>query len=117
LPIVIHVDDEKFCEPPGVTDVISMLERHDRVCQISIDNVPNSFLEQVAEITEPFPALIELKLVSFEESEDITDLPDTFLGGSAPRLRSLQLWGIPFPAIGKLLLTDAWRWRGAEAHL
>jgi len=30
-------------------------------------------------------------------------LPDSFLGGSAPRLRSLHLWGIPYPSIGRLL--------------
>jgi len=30
-------------------------------------------------------------------------LPDSFLGGSAPRLRTLHLNGIPYPSIGKLL--------------
>ena len=101
LPIAIHVDDEKFCQPPGVVDVISMLKRHDRVCQISIDNAPNSFLKEVAAMNETFPALIELKLASFEEDPPI--FPDSFLGGSVPRLRSLNLSGIPFPGLGKLL--------------
>ncbi|KAI0288126.1 hypothetical protein BC826DRAFT_1188584 [Russula brevipes] len=32
-------------------------------------------------------------------------LPDSFLGGSAPRLRTLQLIGIPFPALPNLLLS------------
>jgi hypothetical protein len=93
-------------EPPSVTDIISILKkRHDRVCQISIDNVPNSFLEQVGEIIAPFPALIELRLTAFDDFGDPPTLPDSFLGGSAPRLRSLDLWGIPFPVTGKLLLT------------
>ncbi|KAI0288893.1 hypothetical protein BC826DRAFT_1107413 [Russula brevipes] len=30
-------------------------------------------------------------------------LPDSFLGGSAPRLRTVQLDGVPFPAMPKLL--------------
>jgi hypothetical protein len=53
--------------------------------------------------TEPFPALIELELASFRKDTPI--LPDSFLGGSTPSLRSLKLWGIPFPALGKLLLS------------
>jgi hypothetical protein len=32
-------------------------------------------------------------------------LPDGFLGGSAPRLQSLRLYSIPFPALPKLLLS------------
>ena len=103
LPIVIHVDNEKICQQPSVTNVISVLKRHDRVCKIFIDGVPNPLLEQLATMREPFPALIELELASFKEDPPI--LPDSFLGGSVPRLRSLILWGIPFPAIGKLLLS------------
>ena len=102
LPIVIHVDDEKFCRPPGVGDVISMLKRHDRVCQISIDSAPNSLLKEVATMSASFPALVELKLASFED--DPLVLPDSFLSG-APHLQSLNLWGIPFPGIGKLPLS------------
>ena len=32
-------------------------------------------------------------------------VPDTFLGGSAPRLRNLNLSGIPFPTLPKFLLS------------
>ena len=104
LPIVIHVDDNRICQPPSVTDVISVLKRHDRVCKIYIGTVPNSFLEEVAMMSEPFPALIELELVSFNPDAPILPaLPDSFLCGSVPSLRRLTLWGIPFPGIGKLL--------------
>jgi len=103
LPIVIHVDDHNICQPPSVTDVISMLKLHDRVCKVFIDNVPNPFLEEIATTSEPFPTLIELELVSYKTDTPI--LPDSFLGGSVPRLRSLDFWGIPFPGIGKLLLS------------
>ena len=101
LPIVIDVLYGKRIQPPSVPDVVSLLKRRDRVCKIAIHKIPNSLLKEVAAMSEPFPALIELGLWSSEEDPPI--LPDSFLGGSFPRLRSLTLWGIQFPAIGKLL--------------
>ena len=101
LPIVIHVYYGTGCQSPSVADVISMVKRNDRVCKIDIVNAPSSLLKEVAAISEPFPALIGLELASLEEDPPI--LPDSFFGGSVPHLRSLNLWGIPFPAIGKLL--------------
>ena len=103
LPIAIHVDNEETCKPPTVTNVISVLQRHNRIRRIFVDSVTNSLLEELAKTSGPFPALIELELASFKEDPPM--LPDSFLGGSAPRLRSLNLWGIPFPGIGKLLLS------------
>jgi hypothetical protein len=103
LPIAIHVDNEETCQLPTVTNVISVLQRHDRICKIFIDSVTNPLLEELATTSEPFPALIELELASFKVDPPI--LPDSFLGGSVPRLRSLNLWGIPFPGIRKLLLS------------
>jgi hypothetical protein len=35
----------------------------------------------------------------------VSILPDSFLGGSAPRLQTLELSGIPFPSLEKLLLS------------
>jgi hypothetical protein len=105
LPIVIHVD-ARFGQLPSVTDVISVLSRRDRVCQILFVGVPGSLLKEVATTTTtsgPFPALIELRLASREEGPPI--VPDSFLGGSAPRLQSLYLSGISFPATWKLLLS------------
>ena len=103
LPIVVHVDDHKVCQLPNIANMISMFKRNDRVCKISIDGVPNSLLEELGTTCEPFPALIELALSSPPFGEDPPTLPESFLGGSVPRLRSLKLWGIPFPSIGKLL--------------
>ena len=105
LPIIIHVN-ETIYQLPSVTDVLSVLNLHDRVCKILFFGIPNSLLKEVATMTsEPFPALIELVLVLASCEEDPRILPDSFLGGSAPRLRSLDLCGIPFPEIGKLLLS------------
>ena len=51
----------------------------------------------------PFPELTVLLLSS--NGETVSALPDSFLGGSAPRLRYLWLAGIPFPGLPKLLLS------------
>ena len=107
LPIVVHIDDWELCQPPSVTGIISVLKRHDRVCKVIIDNVSNSLLEELATVNEPFPALIELELVSIKVDTPVPQLPESFLGGSVPCLRSLSLCGIPFCEIWKLLLFPA----------
>ncbi|KAH9994345.1 hypothetical protein BJV74DRAFT_884171 [Russula compacta] len=52
----------------------------------------------------PFPALTYLELWSADEIALV--LPESFLGGCVPGLRSLELGGIQFPAVRKLLLSD-----------
>ena len=107
LPIVVHVDDGELCQPPGVTDVVSMLKRNDRVCKVIIDNVSNPLLEELATVNESFPALIELELVS-TMVDPLTLAPrlsHSSLGGSIPSLRSLTLCGISIRAIGNLLVS------------
>jgi len=101
LPIVIS--NVYPSSTNGVTNIISALQQHDRVCTIDISDVPNSLLKEFAAMQEPFPALTEMKLWSFDENVPV--LPDSFLGGSAPRLRDLFLWSIPFPGLPKLLLS------------
>ena len=54
----------------------------------------------------PFPNLRRLKLGLFPNVvSSSVPIPDTFLGGSAPRLRYLELVYISFPRIPKLLLS------------
>jgi hypothetical protein len=99
LPIVIYVDNHEYPQLPSITNAISSLKRNDRVCKIFIDGVPNSLLNDLATTSDPFPALIELNLMLFEEDPPI--LLDSFLGGPVPP----QLCSIPIPAIGKLLFS------------
>jgi hypothetical protein len=58
---------------------------------------------------EPFPALIHLNLQYHEldeyEGGTTPAIPEGFLGGSAPRLQSLELLSIPFPTLPKHLLS------------
>jgi len=99
LPIVIFANYVKSEE--DVNNVIAALRQHNRVCKIEYKQFQDSLLEEFAAIDEPFPALTSLWLSSEQEKAPV--LPDSFLGGSAPRLRSLRLYGIPYPSIGELL--------------
>jgi hypothetical protein len=101
FPIVINAYDIQSKEDE--TDIIAALGQRNRVCKIFCYNeqFQDSLLKEFAAIDKPFPALTSLALVSWEQH--VTVLPDSFLGGSAPRLRSLYLGGIPYPSIGKLL--------------
>ena len=105
LPIVIHAVYMRSKE--DVANVIPALRQHSRVCKLEIcffRDREYSLLKEFAEMDEPFPALTSLNLFSVEpKSQSVPVLPDSFLGGSAPRLRTLRLSGIPYPSIGKLL--------------
>ena len=100
LPLVIQ------CHGPIVSmdDIVAVLERSNRVCQIELRNLSSSCLKTVsAAMQEPFPELTDLELKSNDETMPV--LLGPFLGGSAPCLRSLELGGIPFPGLPKLLLS------------
>ncbi len=101
LPIVILSHGYPL-PASGVTNIISALQQHNRICTIDIAGVPNSLLKEFAAMQEPFPALTKVELWSYDENVPV--LPDSFLGGS-PRLRKFFLYGIPFPALPKLLLS------------
>jgi len=102
LPIVIFAEDMHSEE--DVANVVTALRHHSRVCKIYYwknQQFQDPFLEEFAAIDEPFPELTSLELIS--SGQNVPVLPDSFLGGSAPRLRSLYLNGIPYPSIGNLL--------------
>jgi hypothetical protein len=52
---------------------------------------------------KPFPELIHLQLRAYDEPAPV--VPDSFIDGSAPRLRYLNWDGIPYPGLPKLLLS------------
>jgi hypothetical protein len=102
LPIVIKASG-KTSQRPGMANVIAALTKRDRVYEIFIKNIPNSLLKKMAAMKKPFPALTKLWLLSDNERAPV--LSGSFLGGSPPRLQSVSLDGIPFPGLGKLLLS------------
>ncbi len=90
--------------PSGAEDIIVALGHSNRVCQVGLHHLVGRPLEKVLGAMQvPFPELLELRLISNDETPPIA--PDSFLGGSAPRLRVFQLNGIPFPGLPKLHLS------------
>src|SRR5258708_3954374 len=101
FPIVVWDTGHRMC---SVDNVIAALEHNNRVCRVELLRVSSWQLEKVvAAMRESFPVLSRLQLGSEDEMAFV--IPDSFLGGSAPRLRSLVLDYIPFPRLPKLLLS------------
>jgi hypothetical protein len=90
--------------PTGMANIVAALEHDCRVRKIHIRDIPTSLMKRFAAMEKPFPELTYLKLTS--DDVNVPILPDSFLGGSAPRLHTLYLRGIPFPAMRKLLLSS-----------
>ena len=88
------MDDE------GQDNIIAALEQHDRVIQIFLRYLPETFS---AVIQKPFPVLKSLYLFSADEIAPV--LHEEFLGGSAPHLRSFSLQNIAFLEFPKLALS------------
>jgi hypothetical protein len=102
LPLVISF----HCDygTGSVDNIIAVLGRSDRVRQIYLGNLQSSDLELIlAAMQQPFPELTHLSLYSGHETVPV--VPDSFLGGSTPLLKFLQLKGIPFPGLPKRLLS------------
>ncbi len=109
-PEVIPDEPEAIPDETEVMDDFTFaLEHSNRICQINLNfhSLTTSQFEKVwTAMQVPFPELTALTLDSQPPpSETVPVLPDSFLGGSAPRLRILTLLGIPFPGLQKLLLS------------
>ena len=80
-------------------------EHYNRIREIRIFYTTESRLERfAAAMQKPFPELTCLELSVFGGGL-VPVLPDSSLGGSAPRLRDLWLSSIPLPSMPKLLLS------------
>jgi len=96
-PPYIHLHSEA-----DEDNLIAALEHQDRVTVVIIHSLTCRQLERVvAMMQEPFPALTRLHLGSMDGAA----LPDTFMGGSAPRLQRLDLDGISFLTLPRLVLS------------
>ena len=88
----------------AVDGIVTALGHRDRVFRIDLlVNEGSQWDKVLATMQVPFPALTDLLLQC--EDETAPAIPDTFLGGSAPRLRHLELECISFPGIPNLLLS------------
>jgi len=103
LPISIEVSWDGDEE-----NVLTALKRKDRVRvrEIHVECLANPTMGRFVEAMEaPFEELTHLSLRSSRETPGV--LPDWFLGGSAPHLRSFCLIGMPFPSLPRLFLSAA----------
>jgi hypothetical protein len=103
IPIVVYC---WYLGKRKLGNVIAALKHNDRVCKIEFRDKWR--LEEVVSVMQvPFPALadLELVLIDSEMLEEVTVIPDSFLGGSAPSLQRLHLERISFPGLLKLLLS------------
>ncbi|KAI0292179.1 hypothetical protein BC826DRAFT_454759 [Russula brevipes] len=82
--------------------IVAALEHRDRVRSINLKYVPSPQGERLAgtALQVQFPELTEMRFWTCGPV-----LPDSFLGGSAPRLRTLWLTNVPFPAARTLILS------------
>ena len=106
FPLIIYGDYAIYSRPPSNDNTITALEHNDRVCRISLISLPVSKLEDIANsaaMQKPFPKLTNFLFHTF--MDDHGRLPDSILGGNAPRLRSLILTGVTFLGLSKLLLS------------
>ena len=85
-------------------NVIAALGQNNRVHEVSLSGFVGWQLEKVlAAMQVPFPKLTVLELCSNSKTSSVVS--DSFLGGSAPYLRILELYSISFPGLPKLLLS------------
>jgi hypothetical protein len=90
----------------ALDNILTALQHHDRVCEITFWCFRRQLLERVANAAlRPYPELTSLELRSDDVFEPV--LPIDFLDGSAPRLRTLVLDSVSFPSLPKLLLTTS----------
>jgi F-box-like len=109
LPVVLRSNPGELPHPMSdqlLDNKVAALEseHHDRIYEIYIPDMTDSRWERfAAAMQKPFPELTDLRV--FVGGGLVPVLPDSFLGGSAPRLRELSLESIPFPSMPKLLLS------------
>jgi hypothetical protein len=100
FPIIIDYGDDMRLTSSDEDNVLAAVACSNRVCALELV-VINSQLEKLAKaMQKPYPTLKRLALTS---GFNTSNLPDRFLGGSAPCLQELELGAIPFPTLPTLL--------------
>lgn len=101
FPIVVSFLSNYF-EDGDADNLFAALERRDRVQVVEIRMLFSLFEKLATAMREPLPALTHLRL----ESDTFTIspiIPDTFLSGFAPRLQTIYIAAVPFPAAPTLI--------------
>jgi len=110
LPIIVIHNPLDTLGNENIEDTIDIASAkyRDRITRIHLRNINDAELEYLeAVMQEPFPALRHfcLECHALNLSSVLPPLPDTFLGGSTPCLRSLILEGVSFPTLPRFALS------------
>ncbi|KAI0286425.1 hypothetical protein BC826DRAFT_83357 [Russula brevipes] len=101
LPIAVQFNLSTDPITWSTENIIAALERRDRISSIEINDPEGccDWERMTAAMLEPLPALTHVHILFTTTIFRELDLPDAFLGGYAPRLRSFTLAGIGFLAL------------------
>ena len=109
FPISIFSYPESREGSRGDHNIFAALQRRDRITRIDFPGITCTEVEQfAAAMDEPFPILTDLRIHGLEMDAGpagMAELPDAFLGGSAPHLQSFVLEGVIFRALPNLVLS------------
>ena len=106
LPIHIQLftNDPESSRASNVVTALDS-EHHAHIRGIRLFDIPSLLWERLSAVMQkPFPELTRLDISLGDGARAI---PDSFLAGSAPRLRELYLTNTPLPAMHKLLLSSS----------
>jgi len=105
FPIAVRISDQY---EEIFDNVVAALEHTDRVCEIYANALSGDELDELTTVLHnSFPALTHLHLGTYEYDE-VAIVPKSFLGGSAPLLRSLYLMmNFEYPSPLPQLLSSA----------
>ena len=106
FPVVIRCRSPQMVDEEGVENIIAAVEHPDRISQILIHQINGRAWERLsAAMNKSFPNLTAFAL-RLPNDDSAPVLPETFLGGSAPRLRILGLNDAGFPSFPKFILSS-----------
>ena len=102
LPLVTEGNTN---DTPNTDNIIAALGESNRVCEVKL-RLGRGFLEKALAVMQvPFPEMTRIQLSTLPYDETPPAIPDSFLGGSAPRLRYFESNGVSFPGFPKLLFS------------
>jgi len=103
IAVINPLSHPKLAEE-NVENLIAAIEHRDRISEVHIEHIGDAQWQRLASMMqEPFPTLRHFYLDS--RLMMVADLPETFLGGSGPCLRSFWLSKTPFPSFPKFILS------------
>ena len=104
-PFPISIDCSDEVDAKGVESIIAAVEQgRDRISNIAIAIQGSAIGKLAVAMQQPLPALTDFCLASYDQL--VPDLPETFLGGSAPLVETFSLHGIPFPKFPQFIASS-----------